>query len=163
MQLEQYNAVNTCDSTEQFLALILINLVIYESEKELLSGLHELVEFKKSVNYMPFKAMSDEFLRIDYSTNDENISNKLHKKKKGWEEYNSELSYLNRIFINADTFCHRFNSIRRRQGIDSFQDKSPRTLLMIYFLEIAAVADYRLYSLITNPKNYFTVYRVEHS
>lgn len=156
MQTDQHIRVQAYDSAEQFSALLLTNLDIQESEEELLLGLHELIEFKKSVNYKPFKALSEKLNNEDYLIHADDILKRLYRKKSGKEDYNAELSYLNRIFANAHKNCHRFNAIRKIQGIDSFQDKSPSTLSMIYFLEITAVADYRLYSLITNPKHYFS-------
>jgi hypothetical protein len=160
MQTDLQNSVKIYDSAEQFSALLLTNLVIDESEEELLLGLSELIEFKKLVNYKPFKALSDEYYRENYLTHDDKIRNKLYRKKNGWEEYNTELSYLNRIFTNADKSCDRFNFIRRRQDIESFKDKSPTTLSTLYFMEIAGVADYMLYLLITNPKNYFSAIKI---
>lgn len=160
MQTDLQNSVKIYDSAEQFSALLLTNLVIDESEEELLLGLHELIEFKKSTNYKPYKALSDEDYRENYLIHDENIGSKNHRKKNGKEDYNAELSYLSRIFANAHKNCHRFNAIRRIQGIDSFQDESPSTLSTLYFMEIAGVADYMLYLLITNPKNYFSAIKI---
>jgi hypothetical protein len=79
------------------------------------------------------------------------------KKKKGWDEYNNEVSDLVDLFNEAYTYVGQFMRLMQKNGNGRFETDNPFSLPAKFFLEFVAVIDFMLYSLLTNPKAYFEI------
>ena len=119
--------------------------------------LSRIVTFRDSHKFCTYYPISQSSNHLDYLTWEDEIQEKMSKKKRGWEEYNNEVSDLVDLFNEAYTYVGPFRRLMHKHGSGRFENDNPFSLPALFFLEFVAVIDFMLYSLLTNPKAYFEI------
>jgi hypothetical protein len=122
-----------------------------------ISDLNELSMFASNSYFGHFEKLNQLNDRIEFFVEDEEFDKKLSRKKSSWPQYNKEIKDLIRLFEISYRFCSRLNSMRLKLGFEDFKGEHPIVKSTFLTLRFCGVIDYMLYSLATNPKEYFSV------
>jgi hypothetical protein len=117
--------------------------------------LSRIVTFRDSHKFCTYYPISQSSNHLDYLTWEDEIQKKMVKKKRGWDEYNNEVSNLINLFNEAHVYADQFMRLMREHGSGRLEKDNPFSRPATFFLEFLAGTDYMLYSLLTNPKSYF--------
>jgi len=152
-----YNDVKSNKLTIQYFINLLgrINLIDDYNKSQIEAELKHIVDFRDTSKYSTFCRISENRVGQDYLTFGDDIQSKITNKKRGWNEYNTEVSDLIDLFVNARNYADLFWKLLRKDTNAKFDKDNPLSLSTLFFLEFVSVIDYMLYTLVTNPKSYF--------
>jgi hypothetical protein len=151
--------INTNELTLQHLIELLESVERIDScnRAQIEAELSRIVTFRDTHKFCIYYPISQSSNHLDYLTWEDEIQKKMAKKKRGWDEYNNEVSNLVDLFNEAYTYVGSFRRLMHKHGSGRFENDNPFSRPALFFLEFVAVIDFMLYSLLTNPKAYFEI------
>jgi len=157
MQLPFQNTVKKPETYIKPSEVLVANELLEIDNPRDISDLNELSTFASNSYFGHFERLNLLNDRIDFFVEDEEFDKKLSRKKSSWPQYNKEIKDLIRLFEISYNFYCRLNRMRLKLGFEDFRGEHPIVKSTLLTLRFCGVIDYMLYSLVTNPKEYFSV------